>query len=96
MQRGKHVEPHYFRTSDGHEIDLVFENDGELWAIETKLTTSPSSEDMARLNKAADLIGARYRVLVSRTTRSVVNETQASCSLDTLLSHDGNGWLPTT
>ena len=41
-----------------HELDLVLDFGNELWAIEVKLTSSPTSEDMARLDKAADMIKA--------------------------------------
>ena len=56
--RGQRAEPYFFRTSDGHEIDLVLDMGGERWAIEVKLTASPSTGDMARLDKVADMIGA--------------------------------------
>jgi hypothetical protein len=36
---------------------------------------------MHRLNQAADLIGARKRILISRTPRSFANEREVSCSL---------------
>lgn len=36
---------------------------------------------MLRLSKAADLIGARKRILLSRTVRSVASDREISCSL---------------
>ena len=82
---GRLFEAFFFRTSDQHEIDLVLELDGELWAIEVKLTASPGPGDMARLDKAADLIGATRRYLVSKTKRTVGGIKRASCNLPWLL-----------
>lgn len=82
---GKVFEAFYFRTSDQYEIDLVLELDGELWAIEVKLTASPGTGDMDRLDKAADLIGATRRFLVSQTTRPAGSAERASCNLSWLL-----------
>ena len=85
--RGTHVEAYYFRTSDQQELDLVLDFGGELWAVEVKLTSSPSSENMRRLNRTADLIKANRRFLVSRTSRAVGDADLVSCNLDAFLSH---------
>jgi predicted AAA+ superfamily ATPase len=82
---GRPVEPWFFRTADGSEIDLLFQWDHRLWAIEVKLTSHPSLQDFDRLNRAADLVGADKRVLVSQTTQSVIGKDQISCSLPELL-----------
>ncbi len=71
--RGATVAPHYFRTSDGYEVDLVFQLGRHLWAVEVKLTTSPAQADFARFNTAADLIGADRRVLVAQVGETVFN-----------------------
>jgi predicted AAA+ superfamily ATPase len=84
---GARFDAFYFRTSDGHEIDLLLERGGELLAIEVKLTTSPGPGDMARLDKAADLVGAHRRFLVSQTPRVVEGEHAVSCDLPWLLQH---------
>ena len=78
--------PSWFRTSDGHELDLVLELGGELWAIEVKLTTAPSARHMQRLDQAADLIGATRRVLVSRVRESTGDTRRGSMNLDDLLA----------
>lgn len=83
--RDRRCEPYFFRTSDGHEIDLVLDFGNERWAIEVKLTASPAPADMDKLNKVADLIGASRRFLVSQTTRSSGTHTRASCNLAGLL-----------
>ncbi len=88
-----HGIPHgayYLRTSDQYEIDLVLEMRGEVWAIEVKLTTSPSPADMHRLDHVADLIGANRRVLISKTTKPAGDDLRASTNLATFLDdlHD--------
>ena len=83
---GKHFDAFYFRTSDQYELDLVLDTGGDRWAIEVKLTTSPGPGDMARLDKAAELIGASRRYLVSRTSRTSGDESRASCNLAWLVA----------
>lgn len=82
---GRPVQPHWFRTADGLEIDLVFEHAGHLWAVETKLTSAPSGEDLARLDRAAELIGADRRILVAQVRESVVRDGRGVASLRGLL-----------
>ena len=53
--QGRHFEPFFFRTSDGLEIDLVVDVGSERWAVEVKLTASPSQADLVQLDKAADM-----------------------------------------
>lgn len=82
---GRAYHAFYFRTSDQHELDLILEIDGERWAIEVKLTASPGPGDLERLGRAADLIGAERRFLVSQTTRPAGDERRASLDLPGLL-----------
>jgi len=83
--QGRDVTPYYFRTSDHHELDLVLEVAGKLWAFEIKLTASPSPANMANLNKLADIIGAKRRVLISQTTKATGDDARLSCNLAHLL-----------
>jgi uncharacterized protein len=85
--RGKNVSAYYFRTSDQHEIDLVLDFGKELWAVEVKLTASPRPDDMSRLEKSADMIGASRRFLVSKVTRSSGDDRRASCNLPSFMGH---------
>ena len=85
--RGRHFQPYWFRSSDGHEIDLVLEMDGENWAFEIKLTTAPGIADMQRLDKAADLIGASQRFLISQSSDAAGDNHRAACNLDWLIKH---------
>ena len=74
---GEVFEAHFFRTSDGHEIDLVIDFSKGRWAFEIKLTSAPSSRDMERLNAAADLIHADKRLLISQN-RTVFSNGRAT------------------
>jgi len=84
---GQSFNAYHFRTSDQHEIDLVLDFGDERWAVEVKLSSAPAMQDMARLDTAADMIGATRRFLVSQTTRSSGNELRTSCNLETFLQH---------
>jgi len=82
---GRPFEAFYFRTSDQHELDLVLDLGNEIWALEVKLTASPGLSDMERLDKTADMIGAKRRFLVSKTRRTTGGPKRASCNLPWLL-----------
>ncbi|MBX3025076.1 DUF4143 domain-containing protein [bacterium] len=84
---GRRAIPSFLRTSDGYEIDLVLDLGRERWAVEVKLRSDPDPRDLERLDRAADLIRARRRFLVSQTPRSVFSDRRASCDLATLLDH---------
>jgi predicted AAA+ superfamily ATPase len=86
-QRDLRADAYFFRTSDQHEVDLVLERGGRRCAIEIKLTASPGPDDMRRLNRAADMVDAHTRVLVSRTRQVAVNAREVSCGLPWLLRH---------
>jgi uncharacterized protein len=83
--QGHNHQPYHFRTSDGYEIDLVLDMGGELWAIEIKLTTSPSPADMAKLDRTATLIDATRRLLVSQVADSAGDDRRGSCNLPWIL-----------
>lgn len=83
--RGVPVVPHYFRTADGYEVDLVFRLRRHLWAVEVKLTSNPAQADFARFNTAADLIGADRRVLVAQVPETIFNGKSGIASLPGLL-----------
>ena len=78
---GVQHQAYHLRTSDQLEIDLVLELGRGRWAIEIKLTASPSPADMARLDRVADLVDASHRYLISQTSAPVGNERRASCNL---------------
>lgn len=86
QQAGHRFDAWHLRTADGREIDLVIRVNRELWAIEVKLTTSPTSASMARLNRNADLIDAQRRFLVTRQPEPFSNGTQTACNLAGMIS----------
>jgi predicted AAA+ superfamily ATPase len=79
------VQPYFLHTSDQYEIDLVLDFGRSLWAVETKLTASPSVGDIKRLDKVADLIGADQRILVARVHESIESERLLVTNLPGLL-----------
>lgn len=82
---GRRFEAYYFKTSDQKEIDLVLDFGSSLWAVEIKLTSSPGPEDLRRLNRTADLIGASHRLLVSQTSQISGSPENGSFNLPTFL-----------
>lgn len=76
----------YFRTSDQQELDLVLELQGETWAIEVKLSSSPGPDDFAKLQKSADLIGASRRFLISQTHQPSGDAHRGSVDLPAFLA----------
>ena len=83
---GKSADAYYFRTSDQHELDLVLNRGKEIWAMEIKLSSQPGADDMTRLNKSGDLIGATRRFLISRVQQVIDNGKSASCNLEWMLA----------
>jgi hypothetical protein len=83
--RGVDAQASFLRTSDGHEVDLVIDLPGVRWAIEFKLTSDPSPQDLRRLQAHADWIAADRRALVSRTPQVVESSSAVSCDLPALL-----------
>jgi len=63
----------------------VLDLGSRLWAVEVKLTSSPSPADLERLNRHADLVKADRRILVSRTRSPVSNGRVTSCDLPGLV-----------
>lgn len=82
LQSGRAFDPWYFRTSDGFELDLMLDFGRERWAFEIKLTAHPSPGDLRRLGRAADLVGAQRRFLVSRTPDPITEGDTWSCRVE--------------
>jgi hypothetical protein len=61
------AEAHSLRTSDGYEIDLLLGLGGVTVAIEIKLSAHATPQDLARLERAADLVSAEHRYVVCQT-----------------------------
>ena len=82
---GKRMQPFFFRTTDGYELDLVLDWGTERWAIEIKLTSNPSTNMINRLHKTAEIIKAQKRILVCRIAQKIENEN--------LLVINPTGWI---
>lgn len=85
-------EPHYLRTQDQTELDLVLTRAGRTWAVEIKLTSAPDPHDIERLRRAADLVHADRRFLVSQTPESVGSGDIFSCNLPWMLQYLAQHW----
>jgi predicted AAA+ superfamily ATPase len=85
--RGEKVQPFFFRTHDGLEVDLVLASGGALELVEIKLTTAPSPDDAARLRQVGELLGARRTVLLTRTRDPLRTKDHWSVDLPTYLAH---------
>lgn len=75
----------HFRTSDGHELDLVLESGRERWALEIKLTSDPSPHDLSRLEKCAEMVSATRSILVSQVPTDAGDQQRLSCGIGRLL-----------
>jgi len=82
---GKRAAAMFFRTSDGHKLDLVLDWGTQRWAVEIKLTSNPSTSMIDRLHKTADMIDADRRILVCRIARKIENKQ--------LLVINPTGWI---
>lgn len=82
---GRDREPYFFRTSDGHELDLVLLLDGKTWAFEIKLSGSPGGSDLDKLKKTSEMIGADKMALISRTRSAIEGKDIVSTNLAGIL-----------
>lgn len=82
---GRQARPYYFRTSDGHEADLVLDFGNERWAVDAKLTSKPSIGMLERVRRVADMAGASRGIVVCRAARKIENESVLAVNL--------SGWL---
>lgn len=78
-------QPYFFRTSDQYEADLLLDLGKERWAVEIKLTAHPGDNDMNRLNRVAQMVGASRSFLISQTRESAEGDGRASCNLPWLI-----------
>jgi hypothetical protein len=78
---GVEAQPHFLRTSDGYEVDLLLKLQGGTVAIEVKLTASAAPQDLARLERAADLASAEHRYLVCQVPEPAASATRGVLDL---------------
>lgn len=82
---GATADAYHLRTSDQYEIDLLLEIEGTRWAIETKLTSSPSVDDLRIAQKTAAFVKADQVAVVSRTAETIDSAGILSTNLPGLL-----------
>jgi len=87
-QTGFFFDAYYFRTNDGHEIDLVLDFGKELWAIEIKIYGEPRQEDIARLQKTSALIDASKQILICRTQKPIIAQDSICIGLYDFLNRE--------
>lgn len=92
--QGQDTDAYFFRTSDGLECDLVLESEGKRELIEIKLTTAPSTTDIAKLRKIQDLIGADRLVLLTRSKQTHTKGNTWMTDLPTYLEMTKHLWPP--
>jgi predicted AAA+ superfamily ATPase len=79
--QGTHYEAYFFRTNDGHELDLLLILNGKKWGFEIKLSSSAGRDEFDRLSKAAEMVGADRKLLISRTRREIEGTDVVSTNL---------------
>lgn len=82
---GRNSQPYFFRTSDGHELDLVLILNGKIWTFEIKLSGSPGRKEMDKLKRTSEMIGADKMVLISRTRKEIRGKHIVSTNLAGIL-----------
>jgi len=79
--RARDAGAYFVRTSDGYEIDLLLALGGTRVAIETKLSAHATPQDLARLERVADLVSAEHRYIVCQTVQPAASATRGVLDL---------------
>lgn len=77
----------HLRADTKRRIDLILKFGRELWAVNTKLTTSPSPADLNLLDKAADLVNADRRILITQHREFIEGKGKVVCDLGGFLEY---------
>jgi predicted AAA+ superfamily ATPase len=83
--RGEEIEAFFFRTQDGHEVDLVLQTASTRELIEIKLSSAPAPQDLSKLDSLATKLQATRVVLLSRTRASHAEGKRWSVDLNAYL-----------
>lgn len=83
--RGEELDAFFFRTQDGHEVDLILQVGGVREVIEIKLSSSPAPEDLVKLDALATKLQATRSILLSRTRAQHAEGRRWSVDLKTYL-----------
>jgi predicted AAA+ superfamily ATPase len=86
--RGEEFDAYFFRSHDGHEVDLILDLGRKREVVEIKLTSGPTPEDLARLGKVAELVNATQQVLLCRVKESVTKGDRWVTGLEDYLAAD--------
>lgn len=76
---------YFLRTSNGDEIDLLLETPRHRWAIEIKLSTSPSLHDFEKLRKNATLVEADRVFMIARVKNPILKTGEGIVDLSSFL-----------
>ena len=71
----------FWRTHAGAEVDLLIRSGRRLVAIEIKLSAYATPQDLARLERAADLVSAEHRYVVCQTAEPAASGTRGALDL---------------
>lgn len=84
--KGVEVRPYYFRTHDGHEIDLILEfSSDEIWGIEIKLSSSVGVGDFGKLEAYGKVLGLKKCFVISQLEKPVFSKMGGICSVESFL-----------
>ena len=67
---------YYYKSAGGHEIDLVFETDNTVYAVEIKSTRRPAPRDLYNLRQFSDRLNRpvrRYLIYLGEAYRTIDN-----------------------
>ena len=71
-QKGIPVNPYYFRSSDGYELDLVLDfGIKELWGIEIKLSSNIKGADVEHVKNVSKMIKVGKRFLICQINKGM-------------------------
>ncbi len=63
--RGIQPPLYFWRSSNGHEVDLVIEYEGRLYAVEVKATATPTPQHAAGLERWLGFAGPNARAVLA-------------------------------
>ena len=79
---GIDTQANVLRTSDGYEIDLLLAFGATRVALEMKLSANVSGQELARLERAADLVRAEHRYIVCQTASPTADATRGVLTIE--------------
>jgi predicted AAA+ superfamily ATPase len=83
--RARDADACFVRTSDGYEIDLLLTLGGARVAVEIKLSAHATPQDLARLERVADMVSAEHRYIVCQTAHPAASATRGVLDLASII-----------